>query len=226
MRAARMHAEARVPVIRRGMAGCFAALLWPLLLGACAGDSVHTAAPNKPNTSQRKFEQRPVSGSQVTTAWLSIRRYNFLSTTFYEGELQFLCFKTRPVIRLAFNLRVGSDKTAALACRFDQNPERYAKAKFFAQEKFIVIDDGKEVADFSNQLQSAQSLFLRVTRLRGGSFTAKFPVHGAQHAIDTAFAECPIAHKPKPHTSKILFAGVAWSSPEYSSTTRDAQAGR
>lgn len=207
MRAACRLCGRRPPVIRPGIA----ALVWPLVLVACAGDPVRTAVPDQPNTGQWKFEQRsdPVSGSQVTTAWLSISRYHFLSAKFYEGELQLMCFKTRPVVRLAFNLRIGSDKTAALAYRFDENPGRYAKAKFFAREKFIVIDDRKEVADFVEQLQSAQSLFLRVTRLRAGSFTAKFPVHGGQHAVDAAFAECPVADKSKPRTSKIPSAGAA-----------------
>jgi hypothetical protein len=179
-----------------------AALAVLAVLGACAGDTVRTTTPEKPDTGQWKFERRPdpITGAQVTTAWLHISRYQFLGES-YEGELQLACFKTRPVIRLAFNLKVGSDRTAALAYRFDENKGRFAKAKFFSREKIILIDNKEEVTEFVDQLRSAQILFLRVTRLRAGTFTAKFPVHGASHAIDAAFAECQVNEKPIPRTS-------------------------
>lgn len=185
------------PAIRTGVL----ALLGLWLLGACASEVAR--APEKPDTGKWQFEQRndPVSGTQVVTAWLSISRYNFLSATSYEGELQLMCFKNRPVIRLAFNLKVGSDRTAALAYRFDENPGRYIKAKFFSREKLIAIDDMTEVADFADQLHSAQNLFLRVARLKAGTFTAKFPVHGASHAMEAAFANCPVIDKRKPRTA-------------------------
>lgn len=187
-------------------ATCSAAFaLLSLFLGACAQDLARTEPePKKPDTGQWKLERRhdPVSGSEVVTAWLSISRFHILSGNFYESEVQLMCFRSRPVIRLRFNLRVGSDRTAALAYRFDENPGRYAKAKFFAREKLIVIDDKKEVAEFVDQLQSAQTLLLRITRLRAGTFTAKFPVHGASHAVEAAFAECPVTEKSKPRTSR------------------------
>lgn len=183
--------------------------LSPLFLGllfleACAKEDVARtpAAPEKPDIGKWRLEHRndPVSGAQVATASLHISRYQFLAGT-YEGELQLMCFKNRPVIRLVFNLRIGSDKTTALAYRIDENPGRYVNSKFFARERTIVIDNKNEVADFASQLQSAQSLFLRVTRLRAGTFTAKFPVHGASHAMEAAFADCPVTDKPKARTS-------------------------
>lgn len=194
--------------ILRGALHSAALMLLSLYLGACAQDLARTEpGPQKPDTGQWQFERRhdPVSGSEVTTAWLSISRFHILSGNFYEGEVQLMCFRTRPVIRLHFNMRIGSDRTAALAYRFDENPGRFPKAKFFARERLIVIDDKKEVSEFVDQLQSAQTLLLRITRLRAGTFTAKFPVHGASHAIEVAFAECPVTEKSKLRISEIFW---------------------
>ena len=195
-----------VRILRGGLHSA-AFTLVSLCVGACSQDLARTEpGPQKPDTGQWQFERRndPVSGLEVVTAWLSISRFHILSGNFYEGEVELMCFRTRPVIRLRFNMRIGSGRTAALAYRFDENPGRFAKAKFFAREKLIVIDDKKEVSEFVDQLQSAQNLLLRVTRLRAGTFTAKFPVHGASHAIEVAFAECPVTEKSKPRTSEIF----------------------
>lgn len=179
------------------------------LLGGCAADAARTevAIQNKPDTGSWKFERRndPISGSSITTAWLSIGRFDFMSGQPITGELQLMCFKSHPVIRLSFSLKVGSDRTAALAYRFDERPGHYVKASFFARERIIVIDNKVEVAQFVEQLQTAESLHLRVTRLRAGSFTATFPVRGAAPAIEAAFAECPLGDKPNMRTSHRPF---------------------
>lgn len=196
----------RAARLRAGIVPAVVGIAAAVLLGACAGDTVRTEAvqvQNKPDTGQWKFERRndPISETQVTTAWLSIGKYDFLSGKIYAGELQLMCFRNQPVIRLSFNLKVGSDRTAALAYRFDERPGHSAKASFFAREKIIVIDNKSEVAQFVDQLGTAQTLFLRVTRLRAGTFTAKFPVQGASHAIEAAYAECPVSDKPKVRTA-------------------------
>lgn len=172
-------------------------------LGGCAGEALRTETATKPDTGKWRFESRndPISGAQVTTAWLSISSYNFLSGNVYAGELQLMCFKSRPVVRLAFNMKVGSDRTAALAYRFDELPGQHVNASFFAREGIIVIDRKDEVVQFVDQLKDAQTLFLRVTRLRGGGFTAKFPVQGASQAVEATYADCPLRDKPKTRTS-------------------------
>ncbi|MBI4273073.1 MAG: hypothetical protein HY659_00035 [Rhizobiales bacterium] len=172
------------------------------LAGACAtGDAGVTAAaaPEKPDTGKWKFERRidPITGATATTAWLEISTYEFLKGN-YEGDLQLMCFKNQPIVRLAFNLKVGSDKTGSIAYRFDDNPGREIKARFFAKPRIIVIEDKAEVARFAGELAAAEVLHLRVTALTKRGFAAKFPVHGAPHAIKAAYAECPLPADP-PH---------------------------
>jgi hypothetical protein len=178
-----------------------------LVLGGCAGDAARVAAPDKPDTGKWKFERRndPVSRTQVTTAWLSIGKYDFLSGRTFAGEVQLMCFKRQPVVRFAFNVKIGTDKTATIAYRFDENPGHDVRAKFFARPKMIIVDNKAEVVQFVTELATSKSLYLRVSTLTVGNIAAKFPVHGAQHAIEAAFAECPLApEKPRAKTSAFL----------------------
>jgi hypothetical protein len=103
-----------------------------------------------------------------------------------------MCFKNKPVVRLRFTLKIGSDKTAALAYRFDEKPGRDIKARFFARQKAIVVEDDAEVAHFAADLAASETLYLRVSSLTASSFSAKFPVHGGAYAIEQAYAECPL----------------------------------
>jgi len=188
---------------------CTAALI---LLAACAG--LDTESTGRLDTGKWQFERNnnPISGRPVTTAWLQISRYNFLSGETYAGQLQLMCFRSRPVVRLSFTEKVGTDRTAALAYRFDERPGHEVDATFFAREGMIVIDRPDEVARFVGELQTAQILSLRVTQLRGGNFNAKFSVHGAPHAIEAAYAECPVADRPKIRTSAHLRHAWSWLS--------------
>lgn len=194
MRAIVVRAVGMRAIIVRALVAVIAALL----LCACAtGDATVTAvaAPEKPDTGKWKFERRadPVTGAPATIAWLYISKYDFLAGQTYAGELQLMCFKHQPVVRLQFNMKIGSDKNAAIAYRFDDNPGRDIKARFFVRPGVIVIEDTAEVARFVDELAASERLFLRVTSLTAKGFSAKFTVHGAPHAIEAAYAECPVA---------------------------------
>ncbi len=177
---------------KRAVALVFSALT----LAACAtAESAVTAASRSepPDTGRWKFDRRadPVMRTTTTTASLEIGSIDVFGDI-RTGELQLLCFRDEPVVRLQFNMKVGSDKTAAIAYRFDEKPPRDARARFFARQKVIVFDTAAEVARFVEDMRDARSLYLRITSLNVGNITARFPVHGARHAIDAAFAACPV----------------------------------
>jgi hypothetical protein len=190
------------------------AVLWAAvaisLLGACASDVVRSDSATKPETGKPDtglwtFERRndPISGKEVATASVVISRLTLLSGVLRAGELQLICFKSQPVIRIRLDRKVGTARTSALAYRFDTHEGRYADAIFFSRDGLIVIDNKDEVAQFTGQLQSAQTLYLRITRLRGSTLTAEFPVRGASHAIEAAYAECPVKEKRRTQTSML-----------------------
>lgn len=175
-----------------------------LLLGACAtGETPPTEAATveKPDTGHWKFTHRndPITGAPVAVAWIKISEYYFIGGQ-YESELALGCFKGQPVVRFLFNQKIGSDKTGAIAYRFDENPGHDVKARFFARAGVIVIEDKAEVAQFAKELATAEFLRVRITALTARRFTEKFPVHGGAHAIEAAYANCPLpAGQPRRH---------------------------
>ncbi|MGN6461544.1 MAG: hypothetical protein ACTHLY_10080, partial [Pseudolabrys sp.] len=47
-----------------------------------------------------------------------------------NASLQLLCFQNAPVVRIAFNDRVGSNRNSMLGYRFDDRPGKEAEARF------------------------------------------------------------------------------------------------
>lgn len=108
------------------------------------------------------------------------------------GSLQLGCFDNAPVVRFAFNHRVGSNRTSTLSYRFDNNPGRDAQARFLQTYSTAVIEDPKEVALFLEQLRTAGTLYVRVMSHVAGTSTVEFPLKGAPVAIDAAYQACPV----------------------------------
>lgn len=174
-------------------------ILLALSVGACAtGDGALTQASappaDKPDKGQWKFERRidPITQAPSAVAWVDIAKFDTRSWRTEAGELQLMCFQHKPVVRLSFTLKVGTDKTAALAYRFDEKLGHDVKARFFARQKAIVIENQDDVRRFASELVASQTLVVRISSLTASSFSAKFPVHGGAYAIEQAFAECPL----------------------------------
>ena len=196
--------------MQTGFVHALVALAASLLLGACAtGDaalttaSVPAAAP-PPSPGEWKFERRAdrVAGGPTTTAYLLVPSKNTLNAKRRPllpqlASLQLMCFRSEPIIRLHFNFRVGANRSADVAYRFDEKPGRDAKARFLADFRTIVIENKADVATFAGELATSNTLFMRVNSLIVGPTSAEFRVQGAQAAIDEAFAECPLKADPQ-----------------------------
>ena len=142
-----------------------------------------------------KIEQRTdrVTGTPSTTSTLNVNAISPITGNLYTGELQLLCFKNQPVVRIAFNYKIGSNRSAAMAYRFDDNPGREAEARFLLYFWTIVIEDPAEVARFIEVMKPASMMFLRVDSLVVGRTTMQLAVRGAPAAIDAAYSTCPPA---------------------------------
>lgn len=108
------------------------------------------------------------------------------------GSLQLGCFDNAPVVRLAFNHRVGSNRTSTLSYRFDDNPGRDVPARFLQTYSTAVIEDPKEVALFVEQMRASSTLYVRVMSHVAGTSTVEFALKGAPIAIDAAYQACPV----------------------------------
>ena len=187
-------------------------------LGACASGGAQVAPAAAP-TGDWKIEQRPdrISGTAQATALLIARSSNARTARSRPAlaqmaSLQLMCFDKAPVVRLHFNYRIGANRSATIAYRFDEKPGRDANARILPDFQTIVIQEPDDVMRFADELRTANALFVRVSSLIVGQSTAEFRVLGGQVAIDAAYAACPLpaaskrASRLKPGQGSHLFA--------------------
>jgi hypothetical protein len=169
------------------------ALLPALLLTACI-----PPGSERPGAGNWKFVKRTdlVLGT-VTVVRLYLQSYDFNKNEIEYTELELSCFKQQPVVKLQFPFKVGSNRSATLAYRFDEKPVRESSARFLQDFRTIVLEDKNEVADFIKELGTAQMLALSVDSLIVGRTSLRLKVQGAPQAIEAAYAACPVGDRAK-----------------------------
>jgi hypothetical protein len=105
--------------------------------------------------------------------------------------VQLMCFDKAPIVRFAFEAKVGVNNTLVLEYRFDQNPGRKATARVLSDHQTVVIEDKAAVAQFLQELTRSNVLYVRITSLTAGTTEAEYRLAGAPVAIETAYAGCP-----------------------------------
>jgi hypothetical protein len=165
------------------------------LLSACvtSEDALTNALAPAP-ASDWKIERRVdrISGSLAPTALLYTRASNNHNQFPRPALLQLMCFNKQPIVRFAFDFRVGANKSAITEYRFDEKPGRKPQATFLPDYKTIIIEDVDDVAQFLDGLATSSLLYVRVSSLIAGHTSAEFRVPGAATAIDTVYAQCPL----------------------------------
>ena len=171
-----------------------------LLLSARAGDASIHGILGPQSGSVWKIDQKEdsITGLPTATAW--IRTLNSTSSGSWDSRpvvLQLMCFKGSPIVRLHFQHRVGANRSATVAYRFDQKTGRDVSATFLPDFKTIIVEEKSEVEQFLSELTSSSRLLVRITSLYAGRTTAEFALTGAPDAIAAAYAPCPL----KPETA-------------------------
>jgi hypothetical protein len=173
----------RVGVMRAGLGLALAASL-----SACATDGSTTQSAGN-WTIQRSIDRitnAPTARVYVRTMVLNRR-----------GELdwiklQLACFNGKPIVHIAFNARIGTQKNAVVQYRFDANPGRQANAEILTDHRTVVIEAKDEMAKFIGELATSSVLLVRVVSLTDVRTEVEFRVAGAPVAIEAAYANCPL----------------------------------
>lgn len=170
------------------MRSLLAVLLASSLGGCITNGNSDPAAGNW--TIERKVDR--ITGAPAPKVYLAARAANSRSGKTDNAIVQLMCFNAQPIVRFAFDFKVGASSTATVEYRFDQKPGHKADAKFLADFKTLVIEDRAAVAQFAGELATSTVLFVRVTSLALGRTEAEFRVPGAAAAIEAGYAECPL----------------------------------
>ncbi len=177
-----------------------------VVLGGCAGRDPYVAEPATTTSGNWKIERQVdrVTGVPVPSAMLIIPN---ASNTFADyakpASMQLTCFDGKPMVRFAFEFKVGTDPNSTLGYRFDEKPGHDNVAARFLQEfRTVVIEDHAAVAAFVNELAASNMLVIRIRSLAAGRTTADFKLDGAAAAIEAAFAGCPLTTPAPPPAAK------------------------
>jgi hypothetical protein len=169
-----------------------------ILLAACAGrDPVVTQSDVVPAGNWRIERQVDrVTGAPLASALLTAPSSHSSQPFPKRVTLQLTCFNQKPLVRLSFEVKVGTSTTNELGYRFDERPGHEIKARFLDGDRVAVIENGPEVSQFIGELAEAKQLYLRIRSLGHGRTSAEFNVDGAQAAIAATTAHCPPPPEP------------------------------
>ncbi len=151
------------------------------------------------------IDQRPdrITGAPVggayTMAWGAT---SSAAPGIYHASLQLTCFENRPIAKLAFQFRVGSDRNTSFGYRFDDKPGHDAvESRVLLGNRVLVIEDDAALRQFVAELRGSAKLFVRIRALNAGNSAVELKVEGSEAAIDAAYAECPLPLAPAGRTS-------------------------
>jgi hypothetical protein len=183
-------------VLRAGFVGRAAIVAMAALpLAACAPRDPYVSSLNTNTTGNWRVERQVdrVTGAPISSAFLNTRAVSNSAIIFPRpAQMQLLCFKQQPAIRIVFNFKVGSNKNSEFGYRFDEKPGRQPEVRFVDDFKSVVIEDKAEVAQFVSEMVTSNVLYMRIRSLNAGRSSAEFHLDGAPAAIAAAFASCPV----------------------------------
>ncbi len=192
-----MHADAIARFIAAIGAACW--------LGACAARDPLVSTSSATPAGNWKIERQVdrITGAPLSSALLSTRNASNSAAPFPKpAMLQLTCFKDQPLVRLAFEFKVGSNRNSVLGYRFDEKPGREIEARFLQDFTTVVIEEKAAVAQFVSELATSNVLYVRIRSLNAGRTAAEFQLDGAPAAIEAALAGCPQSPTPPPAPAK------------------------
>lgn len=171
-------------------------VLAALMLGGCGTlrDPYVTSAGDT-TSGNWKIAHQPdkITGEDLPSATVRAMASNTYAANARGSLLQMTCFDKQPVVRFAFEFKIGSDKNTILGYRFDDKPGHDSvAARVLTGDTSIVIDNPAAVAQFIGDLAGSHKLYVRIRSLTIGRTTAEYPIEGADAAVQAAFAGCPV----------------------------------
>ncbi|MBV9556293.1 MAG: hypothetical protein JO254_04385 [Pseudolabrys sp.] len=180
--------------------------LWIVLaaafLSGCAADPVTSPLQVYRVVGKWRFETATdrTTGQTLSGAMLAARSTHSDEPFSKEALLQLMCFRNEPVVRFAFELKIGSERNVEFSYRFDDRPGRQATVHIARDYTVATIEDENDVRTFVDDLKSSRKLYVLIRSLNAGRATVEFELDGAPEAIAQAYATCPIKppEPPKP----------------------------
>jgi hypothetical protein len=125
------------------------------------------------------------------------------------SSLQLTCFEGKPLVRFAFDVKIGTSRNTALAYRFDDRPgHEDVESRVVRNNQIIAIEDPAALATFVSEMAGARTLYVRVRSLNGGRTAVEYPLAGSAAAMRAAFGACKMPPLPLPEQGRSTLSGI------------------
>lgn len=126
------------------------------------------------------------------------------------SSMQITCLEGKtPLVRFAFDFRIGTARNTALGYRFDALPgHEDVASRVLRNGRVVVIEDRGAVAQFVAELERSETVYVRVRSMDGGRTAVEYPLAGAGAAVRAAFARCDMPPPPLPEQGRTTLRGI------------------
>ena len=189
------------------------AVVVAILVSGCAGDPVTSPLQVYRVVGNWQFETTTdrTTGQPLSGAMLPARSTHSDEFFTKEALLQLMCFRNEPVVRFAFELKIGSERNMEFSYRFDERPGRQANVHVSRGNAVATIEDADDVRTFIDDMRPSKKLYVLIRTLNAGRSTVEFDLEGAPQAIAQAYALCPIKPpeppKPPARRRRLVYLG-------------------
>lgn len=150
-----------------------------------------------------------VTGAELPSAYVFAEASNSNVDFPRVSSLLLTCIDGAPLIRFAFDFKIGSNRNTVLGYRFDGKPGHDdVGSRVVRGNQIIVIEDRAEIATFVGELAGSKALYVRIRSINGGRTAVEYPLEGSTAAIRAAFAKCDMPQPPLPEQGRTTLLGV------------------
>jgi hypothetical protein len=151
-----------------------------------------------------------VTGAPLPSAYVYAEASNSNIEYPRVSSLMLTCMPgNRPLIRFAFDFKIGSLLNTTLGYRFDDLPgHEIVPSRVVRGNNIIVIEEPDAIALFVAELEKAVTLYVRIRSINGGRTSVEYPVQGAWGAVRAAFANCAMPAPPQLDPGRARLPGI------------------
>lgn len=126
------------------------------------------------------------------------------------SSLMLTCLeKNEPLVRFAFDFKIGNNRDSVLGYRFDDRPgHEDVASRIVRGNQIMVIENREAIARFVSELPGSKTLYVRIRSLNGGRTAVEYPLEGSAAALRAAFANCDMPEPPLPERGRTTLSGV------------------
>jgi len=171
-----------------------------LVLGGCARDPYVTADGETLNGNWYIAHQVDrVTGVELPSSAVFALASNTNVDYPRASQLQLTCLDGKPLVRFAFDFKIGNDRDSVLGYRFDDRPgHENVESRVLRDRQILLIEDPVALGQFVSELPGASKLYVRIRSMNSGRTAAEYDLDGSAEAMQAAYAKCPMPPPPKP----------------------------